>query len=259
MMDALTLLQSRLSPLLAEDMAQEVAQPFEGTCENCGRDAGQFGGLAYPVTDAYKDSYHQCPACRLLTVQAPKALGNERMAGSTPIGYKLSSFKGGYLVIPTEGTPELWLGGKYPEKLTQAKIKIVTLAGNTAKRALMERPQAQLVIDLSLRRERFTRYLSTGTAKALHIAGETGLTVVPYSGWPAFAQAWQALDKKARSEAIVVLRGVTGGNMASTLPRVQAFWQAHPDFTAACQQALPANPYARLFYVDAATTLEASA
>lgn len=42
-MSPFALLQERLSPLLAEDMAQEVMQPFEGTCENCGRESSPYG------------------------------------------------------------------------------------------------------------------------------------------------------------------------------------------------------------------------
>ena len=258
-MDALALIHDKLAPIFAVDLGKETAVSCAETCENCGRESSAYGGLAYPVTDAYGSSYYHCPACRILTIQAPTALGIDRMAGNTPIGYKLSSFKGGYLVIPVDGAPELWLGGKYPDKLANAAIAVKNCAGNAAKRALLDAPCEQLVIEVSLRRERFTRYLSIGTAQSLHIASETGMSAIPFAGWPGFAQAWQQLPKKTRAEAIIVLRALTQGTFTSTTERVQAFWQANPDFTKACQAYLPLNPYARLFYVDAATMLEARA
>lgn len=250
-------LLSRLNEQLAEDMAAEKPEPFDGNCENCGRTAEQFGGMAYPVTDSYKDSYHHCPVCRLLTVQAPNGLGIERYAGQTPIGFKLSSFKGGYLVIPEQGTPEVWLGGKYPDKLKGGRVKVRVVSGNAAKAALLEAAPVGLVIELSLRRERFTRYLSTSDGHTVRIATETGLLSVPLVGWPLFRDAMLALDKKTRAEALIIINGTASGSMKATSDRVQGFWQGQPELVAICRAALPDNPAARMFYVDAAKGAEA--
>lgn len=70
-MNALALIHDKLAPIFAVDLGKETAVSCAETCENCGRESSAYGGLAYPVTDAYGSSKYPLIAGFLSLLMSP--------------------------------------------------------------------------------------------------------------------------------------------------------------------------------------------
>lgn len=173
--DPYELIFERLNPIVGFELSNTTPTIINSTCEFCLRSGKDFHNSGVIWIDSYNYSSHICKTCNLFSEQLPITLGIER--GS--IGYKISSFKSGLLALPTDKMKpiELWIGGKYLERINHAsEIKIVDCSGNLAKYAMCESIGSYSVVtEISLRREMFLRHIRTSSTEDMFISGESGV------------------------------------------------------------------------------------
>lgn len=224
------------------------------TCECCERPQARWSEQkAYKYRCVYSNGeLSHCPSCRIFSVQSKDALGLERTAGSTPVYLKLSSFKGGFLVLEEGVRPQLWVGGKYPEKISREVFDVVPVAGGAAMCELLDRrfTGKALIVELSLRRERFMKVLKLSTPGNLMICSAEGTSHVTQQGWEQFKAVMASMKGKDKISALNTLRAFSRGEVSPSSTRAQELWQKHPDLAAACKW-LPTDPHGRLFWLSA--------
>lgn len=258
-MHAYEFLVDQLGPQMLADVDRTEARR-DMSCIVCDRPASSWamgGTTAFPVFCVYRrEETHQCPTCRVLSARPPEALGIERTMGGTPVYFSLTSLKGGYLIVEEGHKPELWLGGKYPDKMSNAVFNVRNVSGHAALLALLERPftRRALVIEVSLRRERIARNLVLSLPGLIALCDEQGVVWLPQHGWSAFADALRAMLKKNRNDSLTLLKGLVSGRYQPNDPLLQDLWAAEPVLAEACR-ALPIDPHARAKWLDAGTVL----
>lgn len=254
-MNAHELLVEQLRDHMLADQDQ-LAATSDMVCDLCEKPSSRWAGgsaFAYIAPCSYRTQTIQCAACRILTCRSPHAMGLERHVRGTPVFMSLTSLKQGILVLERGRQPELWVGGKYVDKLERSVFNVRSLSGNEAKRALLERhitDQPTLIIELSLRRERIVQNLMLSSRGVITFCTETGVIRVPQHGWPSFLAALKSLPGTRRSGALSLLRGLVSGRYRPNDPLLRDLWESAPDLAAACS-ALPADPYAREFWLFA--------
>lgn len=248
-----TLLNRKLYPAFAEEMRAQGLSSNE-YCHCCKRAKDEWENTdAYDLIDAYKVKTTDCSTCRLFSFASLDLIGNAYKL-EEPRPQNLMGFKQAYVIVPVEDgkKPEIWLGGKYVEKMSsKTPYEVVALSGNAAKCALMDRKQAELVISVNIRRELWIYNLMIGNEDNLVIASQTGTIIVNRSQWPELKTAFSELQSKDKNKLISTLRSLANGRYGITAKFVQENLQAHPELVALCQTALPAEPNARLFVLDA--------
>ncbi len=258
-MHAYEFLVEQLGQQMLADVDRAEARP-DMSCSVCDRPASSWamgGTTAFPVICVYRrEEAHQCPTCRVLSARAPNALGVERRVGGTPVYFSLTSLQSGFLIIEEGQKPELWVGGKYPDKMSDAVFNIRKVSGHAALVALLERPFSKraLVVEVSLRKERIARNLVLSSPGLIALCDEKGIVWLPQHGWPSFADALRDMPKKNRNAALVLLKGLASGLYQPNDPLLQDLWAAEPAFAEACS-ALPIDPHARLKWVEAGAVL----
>jgi hypothetical protein len=244
------ILGARLRATFAPEMANEAPQDCNSDCENCGRKPSEYGGVAYVSTDSYKRQLAHCPDCRPISIQAPQTLG---IAIEPATGFTLATFKGGYLVVPATDKPSLLVSGKYPAKIHQHAVDVVPLGGHAAKAWLFSNHQADsYVLELSPRRERFSRHAMPCDHNHLVIATTSGAAKISLSDWQNSRDALRGIAKY--KDVISLARGLTEGRLHLSSDKVQA--ALTPEIMAVLS-ALPKDPISRCFVLDALSGLEA--
>ena len=240
-------LQSHIHGLLYPAFKAELDKEprASGICEI----TGEWQENGYQITDSYKQTYVQSELVRLFTLPSKNNLGLAN--GNTP--QNLIGFKSSWVVIPLDdGKPELWIGGKYVAKVPETTCFLIKdLTGNAALIALLEDERPLITIDCNIRKELWFRNLQGGSKNHLAVVAETGLVIIPKTGWPDFKNAYLQLDKKARQDGLVILRSIADGRMDQSSERVQTFYEQNPEFIEVCAKSLPKNPHARLFWLSA--------
>lgn len=246
--DAINLIRDRLVPMFKEDFAGVKME--EGLCEVL-----KVPVNGYVNIDSYKTKTIQSDFLRVFTQPSYKNIGVFMGTPEAPkSAMRFIDYKGAVLIIPTnhESPVEFWCGGKYVKKFSkESPIQVKPLAGNTALMALLEDNRQMLVIFISPRKELYLNNLLIGDQNNLVICDETGTTIVPRKGWLEFKDAYRKLDKKTKSEALVVLRGVNNGNIDQASNRVQDFYANNMNFAKTCASVLPKNPNARTVWLSA--------
>lgn len=246
--EAIKLIRERLVPMFKEDFAN--VQMEDGISE-----VFNMPVRGYVNIDSYKIKTIQSDVLRVFTQPSYKNIGVFMGTWATPkSAMRFIDYKGGILVIPTnqEFPVEFWCGGKYLEKFSkESPILSKPLAGNAALIALLEDHRAMLVVFVSPRKELYLKNLLIGDENNLIVCNEIGTTIVPRKGWAEFKKAYQQLDKKSKSEALVVLRGINQGRMNQTEDRVQDFYTKNMEFAKTCASLLPKNPNARNVWLSA--------
>lgn len=208
--DPYSIIYNRLMPLVESEIRNVQEVYINTVCDFCLRAAENFNHEGVIWTDSYKSDNHICKTCSLFAEQLPNTLGMER----GPIGYKLSSFKSGFVAIPVdEKLPvELWIGGKYLERVNHdGGFKIVDCSGNLAKYELCERiGQYAVVTEISLRREMFLRHIRASDTQNLYLSNETGC--IHLNG-----QHYQALKTALLDE------GMTNKELLATIDTLNAY------------------------------------
>lgn len=197
------LLQQRFSPAYAKQLASLPNIELYDNCHCCGRPAANFNHHAYTYKDSANKTHAVCEVCAIINQQNAELLGY----ANGKIGYQLSSFKGGYLVIPLdEKKPaELWMGGKYLERLLNSEqVTIVGVSGNNAKLALLKNREPKLVIETTPRRELWLRNLAFSTDKTLRVATETGVINVNYDDFERLNNAFLATNLKPSNKKALI-------------------------------------------------------
>lgn len=246
--EAISLIRDRLVPIFQEDFSElEMAV---GPCEVFKE---QVNG--YVNIDSYKIKTIQSDVLRVFTQPSYKNIGLFMGTWENPkSAMRFIDYKGGVLLIPTEQSSpiEFWCGGKYLEKFSkESPIECKAISGNSALVALLEQNRKMLVIFISPRKELFLNHLMIGDENNLVICDEVGTTIVPRTGWHKFKDAFQQLEKKAQTEATVVLRGINGGRLEQSSERVQKFYSENIEFAQTCAATLPSNPLARNVWFSA--------
>lgn len=226
------------------------------SCECCGLPVSEWAAPdAYAYTCSYTASQlPHCSSCRVFSAGSLLALGLERMVrGITPVYMRLSSFKGATLILSPGARPKLWAGGKYPEKIPSAVFDVRQLAGGAAYAELLRRPppEGSLVIDLSLRRERYMRNLKLGRADGFTFCTTEGAYEVPTKGWSEFLPAFSGFKPADKNKALATLRAFVRGEITPGSERIQKFWEDNPKIADA-MGLMPIDPHARLFWLTAA-------
>lgn len=224
MQNAYELMYSRMQPMVASDCTNSREVELPNGCEFCLRTSEELNNKGLVWVDSYKSENHICGTCNIFVEQLPNVLGFERNS----IGYKLSSFKGGFLAIPADETKqvELWVGGKYLDRVVMnGPFKIVDCTGNSAKFALCESiGEYSVVSEISLRREMFLRHVKKSTANDLYISTETGVVAINAAHFKALKEAFisENMDSKKLLEVIVTLNGLKTNRMDILHKDVQA-------------------------------------
>lgn len=222
--NAYEVMHSRMQPMIAPDCTNDKFVELPNGCEFCLRTSIELDNSGVILKDSYKAESHICKTCNIFVEQLPNVLGFERGA----IGYKLSSFKGGYLAIPADETQqvELWIGGKYLDRVNMdGEFKIVDCTGNNAKYALCESiGKYSVVTEISLRREMFMRHVKKSNTKTLFISTETGVIEVSAIHYQALKKAFIAenIDAKKLIEVIITLNGLKTNRLDILHKDVQA-------------------------------------
>lgn len=213
--DMFELIKRKLGPLF-EGVTPLESLAWHEPCDCCGRSAALFDHQGF-VFDGSSLTQVLCDACSLFV------LPNEKMGyelGSTP--YRLNSFKGGYLIIPTNDDPcEIWLGGKYVTRFINTPSLICKpISGNAANLALLEDTRDKLVISLSPRREIFLRNLRQSNQDHLFIASEQGCLHVRLQDVPLFDSLLSAPKKKQNEEIAYALSSVKRGQNTQRVHKI---------------------------------------
>ena len=222
--NAYEIMFDRMQPIIKNDIRNTDEVTLGNGCEFCLRDSVEAGDTGVIWTDSYGTDNHVCKTCNIFVEQLPLSLGIERGI----VGYKLSSFKGGFIAIPKDETRpvELWIGGKYLNRVNfDGGFKIVDCTGNTAKYELCERiGEYSVVTEIGLRREMFLRHVRKSDAKNLYISTETGVINVNASEYQKLKDAFIAenLSNKELLDAIVNLNGLKTNRLNMTNLGAQA-------------------------------------
>lgn len=246
-MDAVELLRKKLVPFFESEFKELTKE--KGKCEVFGNVVEGFVNV-----DSYKIRTIQSDVLRVFTQPSLDVIGfaiGTREAPKTAM--RLIDYKSAWLIVPTTNDqPELWCGGKYPEKISYTTpFKIKPLSGNQALIQLLEDNRPYLAISLSPRKELYLKNLLVGDENNLVICQEQGTIIVPRANWIEFKDQYLKLDKKVKAEALTVLRALNTGRLHQTDERVQKFFADNIEFVKFCGQALPQNPIARNIWLSA--------
>lgn len=235
----------------------EVGQ--DDFCGCCQRHAKEWeSSTGYSVTDSYGQTITECPVCRLFSFRSLDLIGNVYSWSEKLVAQNLTTMNC-YVIFPadTSQKPEIWIGGKYLAKMSsKTPFKVKDLTGGAAQAAMMERASSDIIIQIGIRRELWIKNLLIGTPNQLTVATTEGALRVDRTHWLLLKNAYFAMEKKARSSAIVLLRAITQGRISMASEKAQAFFHENQDFTQVCMQALPVDPQARIFTLAALVGLE---
>lgn len=253
-----SLIHKTLMPHFKPELDQsEVGQ--EEFCGCCQRHVEEWeSSTGYSFTDSYKQTTTECPTCRLFSFRSLDLIGNVYLWSEKLAPQNLMTMNC-YAIFPTDTSqkPEIWIGGKYlPKMSSKTPFVVKDLTGGAAQAAMMDRTSSDLIIQIGIRRELWIRNLLISTPNQLTVATTEGTLRVDRTHWPLLKDAYFAMEKKARSSAIVLLRAITQGRISIASEKAQAFFQENPDFTQACMHALPVDPHARMFTLAALVGLE---
>lgn len=200
------LIHEKLSPLF-KDAEQLGIIAWKDPCDCCGRPSHLFNNTGR-VFDGSSMTQVLCDTCALF-VQSNAKMGFEN--GETP--YRLNSFKGGYLIIPTGDEPcEIWLGGKYTTRFKNTpELVLKPISGHAANLALLADKREKLVISLSPRRELFLRNLRLSDENNLFIATEEGCLHVRLKDMSLFERILSCPKKKDNEALAYALSSVKKG------------------------------------------------
>lgn len=246
--EPIELLRKRLVPMFQDDFAG--LETDKGPCE-------VFGGevVGYVNIDSYKVRTIQSDVLRVFTQPSYKVIGLNMGTWENPkSAMRLIDYKQGILLVPTneDESVEFWCGGKYVDKFSkESPILPRSLSGQLALVKLIEDQRPMLVVITTPRKELYLKNLMVGDANHLVICDEIGTTIVPRKGWNDFKEAYLALEKKVKTEALVVLRGVNSGRIEEVSERVQNFYTNNLDFIKIASTTLPTNPVARNVWLSA--------
>lgn len=225
------------------------------SCDCCGRDAADWVAPTGFLHESYNQELINCPSCRVFTSQQPDALCIDRAVKGTTIGMKLQSIAGGMLVIPPAPAPvRLMIGGKYLERPWGDACEIVPVTGNAQLAHLLDNlpPVGSVVIELSLRVERYTRHLRCSRDGVLAIATDTGSVDVPTADWPALKDAYRDLTNTERAAVRSLAHRLVSGAINPSSTALADAIEKQPklgDFFAN----LPVDPFAARIYLAAST------
>ena len=245
--DAIELLRKRVVPFFKKDL--ENTEMITGFC-----DVSKTIVNGYKVVDSYQVEKLQSDVVRIFTIGSYTSIGLAQGTWENPkIPMRFMDYKGATMVVPTnQDQPEFWCGGNYVAKLSPTiQFLAKDLTGARAQIHLLEDHREMLVIAISPRKELWLQNLIVGTVDHLVYCHETGAITVPRKGWAEFKEAYLKFNKKQRTEALVILRGITKGMIDSKSKRVQQFYEKHPEFATTCMNTLPNSPLARSFWFSA--------
>lgn len=246
------LLEKRFAPLYEKQLQTLSKVTLISECECCRRKASNFNGEAYQVIDSYKSVNTMCKVCTIFSIQNGDLLGEENDKSS----YRLTSFKGGYLVIPVDdGKPmELWTGGGYLKRLKNSDdLNIVDLTGYKAKAALLEDRSNRLVIEMSVRRELYFRNLCISSDKSLYIATDTGIIGVNYDEYQELKSA--VIDSNLKpvllKDLIAILRSTKRNTLNVTSKSATDMFKKLPQELLLAIRNTSQSPIGFMFMLDA--------
>lgn len=246
-MDAIELLRKRVVPLFESDFKDLPKE--KGVCEVLGIEVEGFVNK-----DSYGTMTIQSDVLRVFTQPSYDVIGFAMGTREAPkVAMRFTDYKSAWLIVPTsDEQPELWCGGKYPEKISyQTPFKIKSLSGNQALVELLEDDRPYLAINLSPRKELYLKNLLVGDKNNLILCQEQGCVITPRTHWKEFKEMFQGLEKKDRAEALTILRGINAGRFDQANDRVQQFFAKNMDFARFSAQVLPKNPIARNVWLSA--------
>lgn len=233
--DPYHIIYKRLMPLVESEISNDKEVYINTVCEFCLRRGEDFNHKGVVWIDSYKYDNHICKTCNLFVEQLPESVGMER----GPIGYKLSSFKSGFIAIPRDDTlpVELWIGGKYLERVNHdGGFKIVDCSGNRAKYELCERiGQYAVVTEISLRREMFLRHIRVSDSQNTYLSNETGCLHLNGPHYQALKKGLlnEDMEKKQLIATIDILNNYKSGRLKTTDASVQKLIASLSDDTRA--------------------------
>jgi hypothetical protein len=242
------LLKKRLVPLFADDF-KSLAKG-NGPCE-------VFGGYTegYINTDSYGKTTIQSDVLRCFCQPSLQVIGYAMGTYENPrTAMRLSDYKSGWLIVPTneEEKIEFWCGGKYIEKISPVTpFRVKGFAGNEALLRLIEDDRSCLVIAISPRKELYLKNLIIGDKNNLILCLENGAVTVPRKNWHDFKNAYINLNKKIKSDALVIMRGLNTGRFSFLDEKVSSFFAQDKQFALAYRDMTPKNPMARNIWFSA--------
>lgn len=245
--DAIELLRKKVVPLFQKDF--DTLEKGTGLCEIFKTPVD-----GYKVVDSYDVETIQSDVVRIFTVGSYETIGLNMGTWEAPNrSMRFMDYKGATMIVPTnDDQPEFWCGGNYLPKLSPTMpFKAKDLTGARALMHLLEDHREMLVISITPRKELWLKNLIVGDENHLVYCNENGANIVPRKGWKEFKEAYIALEKKVRNEALIVLRGTTKGSMSNSSDRVQKFFKDNMDFASVCMKTLPSSPLARSFWLSA--------
>lgn len=246
-MDSVELLRNKIVPFFKLDF--EKVEREQGRCEVFGDEVNGYVNL-----DSYGIKTVQSDVLRIFTQPSYDVIGFAMGTREAPkIAMRLIDYKSAWLIVPVgKDQPELWCGGKYPEKTSlTTPFKIRGLSGNLALIELLNDDRPYLAISLSPRKELYLKNMLVGDRNNLILCQETGTTIVPRKNWKEFKDHYLSLDKKVRSEALNILRGINTGRLDQSSEKVQSFYEKNMEFAQISGQLLPQNPHARNVWLAA--------
>lgn len=250
--DAIRLIHDSLYPSYREELVKEPRQ--SGICEI----TKEWVEKGYVVKDSYGQSFIQSEAVRIFTLPSLKNVGFDKGTMENPrSALSLTRFKFAWIVIPKNGEqPELWVGGKYPQKISpKSPFKVRAISGYNALQTLLEDDRAILSIACTNRKELWFNNLRVGDKDTLMVVSEKGCTPVSKSGWKNFKEGFYALPKNQQRKALTTLRGINKGTIEQDSQVVQNFYADNPAFVDVISKHLPEDPRARNFWLEAAGAL----
>lgn len=246
-MDAIALLRSRILPYFKSEF--QNLPKAKGKCEVFGYEVEGYVNI-----DSYGIQTVQSDILRIFTQPSFDVIGFLMGTREAPKqAMRFIDYKSAWLIVPVgDDQPELWCGGKYPDKTSlTTPFKVRNLSGNLALLELLNDARAYLAISLSPRKELYLKNLLVGDQNNLVICQESGTIVTPRKNWKEFTENYLALDKKTRSEALNILRGINTGRLNQTSDVVQKFFASNMDFAQKSGQMMPVNPHARNVWLSA--------
>lgn len=246
-MDAIALLRSRILPYFQPEF--QNLPKATGKCEVFG---GEIEG--YLNVDSYGIQTVQSDILRIFTQPSYDVIGFAMGTREEPKqAMRLIDYKNAWLIVPVgEDQPELWCGGKYPEKTSSiTPFKIRNLSGNQALLELLNDDRPYLAVGLSPRKELYLKNMLVGDTNNLVICQESGTIITPRKNWTEFKEIYLSLEKKMRSEALNILRGINTGRLDQSSETVQKFFQKNILFAQKSGALLPLNPHARNIWFSA--------
>lgn len=221
--DPYALISERLTPIVENELSNTDPVNITTMCEFCLRPGDVFDNEGVIWVDSYKYNNHICKTCNLFSEQYADALGLERGT----IGYKLSSFKSGFLALPMNNTlpVELWLGGKYLDRINlNGGFKIIDRSGNQAKYDLCERiGEYSVITEITLRREMFLRHIRLSDTANTYLSNETGSIRLNRTDYQALKHAFisENFTNKELLDAITTINAYKTGSISSLHARTQ--------------------------------------